>query len=52
MFTLSLELCLGGLLPLKQHYVETGILCGLVPPTVSECNTTVLKTNPRSVTKS
>ena len=35
---------------LKQHYVETGILCDLVPPPpmVSECNTTVVNTNPRS----
>ena len=37
-------------LQLKQHYVEPGILCALAPPTVSECNTTVVNTNPRSVT--
>lgn len=32
----------------KQHYVEMGILCDLTPSTVTECNATVLITNPRS----
>ena len=27
---------------LKQNYVEKVILCDLVPPAVSECNTTVM----------
>ena len=35
---------------LKQHYVEIHILSKLPPPTVSECDTTVTNTNPRSVT--
>ena len=30
---------------LKQHYVENGIVCNLAPPTISECNTTVINTN-------
>ena len=29
---------------------EIGILCDLAPPAVSECNTTVVNTNPRYVT--
>ena len=29
----------------RQHYVEIGILCNLGDPTVSVCNTTVVKTN-------
>lgn len=37
---------------LKQHFVDTGILWCLAPPTVSDnnSNNTVLNTNPRSVT--
>lgn len=35
---------------LKHHYVDIGFLCYLAPPTVSECNTTVIKANPRFVT--
>ena len=34
---------------IKQHYVETGILWDLVPPTVTDCDTTVVHTNPSSV---
>lgn len=29
---------------LKQHYVESSILCSLVPSTVSECNKKMLQT--------
>lgn len=36
--------------PLKQHYVEIGILYNVVSPAVSECNKTVISTNPRSIT--
>ena len=39
-----------GIGSLKQHYVEIDILDNLAPPTVSEGDTTVVKTNPRSVT--
>ena len=35
---------------LKQHYLDIGVLCSLVPPTVSECNIAVIITDPRSVT--
>ena len=35
---------------LKQYFVEIDIRCDLAPPTVSECNTTVINTDPRSVT--
>lgn len=30
-----------------EECVEMGILCDLAPPTISECNTTVLNTNPK-----
>ena len=33
-----------------QHFIEIGMLCDLAPPTIFECNTTVVNTNPRSVT--
>ena len=33
---------------LKQHCAETGILCDLAPPTVSECNNTVCNYKPNS----
>ena len=33
----------------KEHHFELSILCNLTPPIVSECNTTVVDTNPRSV---
>ena len=36
-------------IPLQKLCVEIGIICSLMPPTVSECNTTVVKRNPRSV---
>ena len=35
---------------LKQRYAEEGILFNWAPPAVCECNTTVVSTNPRSVT--
>lgn len=60
---LSLETCCVGVCksscilkktykPLKQHHVETGILCNFPPPppTVSVCNTTHMNANPRPVT--
>ena len=33
----------------KQHYMVIGIFCDLASPAVSECNTTVATTNPRSL---
>lgn len=30
---------------LKQQYADTAIMCTLAPPTVSECNATVVNTN-------
>lgn len=35
---------------LKHQYGEIVMLCDLAPPTVSECNTTVVNTDLRSVT--
>lgn len=35
---------------LKQQYGEIVMLCDLAPPTISECNTTVVNTDLRSVT--
>ena len=40
--------CFFFLSKLKHHYVEIDTLCNLAPPTV--CKTTVVITNPRSVT--
>lgn len=39
--------CEFGVHCLNQHYVRIVILCDLATPTVSECNTTAINTNPR-----